>query len=75
MPLVRTIVRHFIFMPVRGACTFSGRVGMLGRQWFNIGNATRSGRDGPPTAVTDFSTEDVSSFGLFGVNLQAGVEF
>jgi len=40
-----------------------------------IGNATRSGRGGPPTTITNFSTEDNSSFGLFGVNLQAGVEF
>jgi len=58
-----------------GAHRYFGRVGMMGQQWIGAGNATRSSRGGPPTTIANFSTEDNSNFGLFGVNLQMGVEF
>ena len=58
-----------------GRSTLIGRVGMVGQEWYGANNASGSLFGGPPTSISNFSTQSTSNFGFFGVVFRVGVNF
>ena len=58
-----------------GRSRWFGQLAMVGQEWLGAGNATGTARSGPPTTIPNFSTEDHSNLGFFGVSFRLGVNF
>lgn len=58
-----------------GRSRFFGQIAMVGQEWFGGGNASHSSFSGPKTSIANYSTEDSSNFGLFGLALRLGMNY
>lgn len=58
-----------------GKSRLFGQIAMVGQEWFGGGNSSNSSFSGPKTSITQFSTQDTSNFGLFGLAFRLGLNY